>query len=366
MSRLTALAEHGQSVWVDLLSREFVSSGRLADLVTRHGVMGLTSNPAIFQAAISGSSAYDAQLAEVLATGADERETFFELAIADVQAACDVLRSVFDATAGNDGFVSLEVDPGLAYDTVGTTRQALELAERVDRPNLMVKIPATEAGLPAIEEAIARGVSINVTLIFSLERYAAVVSAYLAGLERLVAAGGNPGQLRSVASFFISRVDSEADRRLEAAGRPELAGKLGIANAKLAYRHFTEAFAGPRWEALAARGAVAQRPLWASTSTKNPAYRDTMYVEELVGPQTVNTMPTETIEAFEDHGVVRGNTVCDGWHEADELFAAIAAAGVDVVDVTRVLEDEGVKKFADAFDALLDVIRARRGEISPA
>jgi transaldolase len=328
--------------------------------------MGLTSNPAIFQAAISGSNAYDAQLAEVLATGADERETFFALAIEDVQAACDVLRSVFDATGGNDGFVSLEVDPGLAYDTAGTTRQALELAKRVDRPNLMVKIPATEAGLPAIEEAIARGISINVTLIFSLERYAAVVQAYIAGLERLVAAGGDPADLRSVASFFISRVDSEADRRLEAAGHGELAGKLGIANAKLAYRHFTETFAGPRWDALVARGAVAQRPLWASTSTKNPAYRDTMYVEELVGPETVNTMPTETIEAFEDHGVVRGNTVSEGWSEADELFAAIAAAGVDVVDVTRVLEDEGVKKFTDAFDALLEVIRTRRGAISPA
>ena len=366
MARTEQLTKAGQSIWLDNITRDLLDDGSIERCITDLAVTGLTSNPAIFQAAISGSAAYDAQLADLLANGADERDAFFALAVDDVVAACDVLRPVFDARGGDDGFVSLEVDPGLAYDTDGTIRQALELAQRVGRPNLMVKIPATEAGLPAIEEAIAHGISINVTLIFSLDRYAAVVEAYLRGLERLVASGGDPSTLRSVASFFISRVDTEVDRRLADCGRSDLAGKLAVANAKLAYRHFAQTFTGPRWEALATAGAVSQRPLWASTSTKNPAYRDTLYVEELVGPNTVDTMPVETIAAFEDHGAVRGDTILEGWDEADAIFAAIASAGVDIADATHALELDGVKKFSDAFDALLDVIRSRRGELSPA
>ena len=267
------------------------------------------------------------------------------------------------AAAGRDGYVSLEVDPTLAYDTEATIAEAVRLHELVDRPNLLVKIPATEPGLPAIEEMIARGKSINVTLIFSLERYAAVAEAYVRGLERLVEAGGDPSGVASVASFFVSRVDTEADRRLEEAGAPaELQGKLAVANAKLAYRRYQEIFAGERWEALAARGATPQRCLWASTSTKNPAYRDVLYVEELIGPATVNTMPEETIQAFQDHGEV-ALTLEQGIEEAEEVFRRIAEAGVDYDDVTATLEREGVEKFADSFAELLDGIRAKSGEL---
>jgi transaldolase len=365
-SRLHQLGEHGQSVWIDFLSREFVRGGELQRMIDEDAVTGLTSNPSIFQQAISKGDAYDEQLKECMGELDDPTEIFFRLAATDVREACEVMRPVWERTDGEDGYVSLEVDPGLAYETEATFEQAMKLHAEVDRPNLLVKIPATMPGLPAIEDAIAKGRSINITLIFSLERYAAVVEAYLRGLERLVAAGGDASQVASVASFFVSRIDTEADRRLEEAGRADLQGKLGIANAKLAYRHFQQAFAGERWEFLAGKGARVQRPLWASTSTKNPAYRDVIYVEELIGRDTVNTMPRETVEAFQDHGEARADAVVEGVDEAERLLNDLREAGVSYDEVVETLEAEGVQKFADSFDSLLDGIRAKQAELAPA
>jgi transaldolase len=306
---------------------------------------------------------YDEQLRDVLAETDDLREVFFRLAFDDIREACDLLKQVWDVTEGQDGYVSLEVDPALAYDTDGTIEQAQRFHEEIGRSNLYVKIPATEPGLPAIEEMIARGKSINVTLIFGLDRYAAVAEAYIRGLERLVEDGGDPSLVTSVASFFVSRVDTEADKRLDAiGGHDHLKGRLAIANAKLAYQRYKEIFSGERWERLEARGASSQRCLWASTSTKNPEYRDVMYVEELIGPKTVNTMPRETIEAFQDHGEVR-LTLEEGLDEARQLLDELAQAGVDYDDVTRALEEEGVQKFADSFDELLEEIAAKRGQL---
>jgi transaldolase len=362
-SRLHELSELGQSVWIDSLSREWLRTGELARMMDEDAVVGVTSNPTIFQKAMSEGGWYDDQLREVLAEEDDLKEIFLRLAFDDVSEACDLLRPVWDGAEGLDGYVSLEVDPHLAHDTEGTIEEAQRFHETVDRPNLYVKIPATEAGLPAIEEMIARGKNINVTLIFGLERYAAVAEAYIRGLERLVEAGGDPSQVTSVASFFVSRVDTEADKRLDAiGGHDHLKGRLAIANAKLAYQRYKEIFSGPRWEPLAAKGATPQRCLWASTSTKNPEYRDVMYVEELIGPETVNTMPKETSEAFQDHGVVRP-TLEEGLDEARQLFEELAAVGIDYDDVTRVLEDEGVQKFGDSFDELLEGIAAKRGEL---
>ena len=364
-SRLHQLSELGQSVWIDYLSRDLLRSGELARLHEDDAVVGVTSNPTIFQKALSSGDAYDEQLREELEEERDPKELFLRLAVRDVQDACGVLRAVWDGGGGQDGYVSLEVDPTLAYDTEATIAEAVRLHELVDRPSLFVKIPATEPGLPAIEEMIARGRSINVTLIFSLERYSEVAEAYLRGLERLVEAGGDPSGVASVASFFVSRVDTEADRRLEELGAPgELQGTLAVANAKLAYRRYQEIFAGDRWEALAGRGATTQRCLWASTSTKNPAYRDVLYVEELIGPRTVNTMPEETIRAFQDHGRV-ALTLEDGIDEAHEVFRRIGEAGVDYDDVTATLEREGVEKFADSFAELLEGISAKSGELVP-
>ena len=359
-SRLHDVAARGQSVWFDTLSRELVRSGELARMMAADAVTGVTSNPTIFQKALAHGDAYDEGFAAATAAGLDGKALFFDLALQDIREACDVLRPAWEASGGDDGYVSMEVEPGLAYDTERTFEQAMWIHDQVDRPNLMVKIPATLLGLPAIEDSIARGKSINITLIFSLDRYAAVVEAYLRGLVRLVAAGGTPSQVASVASFFVSRVDSEADKRLAAAGAEQLQGKLAIANAKLAYEHFQRAFAGPRWEYLVGKGARPQRCLWASTSTKNPAYRDVMYVEELIGPETVNTMPLETIEAFQDHGEVRGDTVVEGVADAHALLADLAAAGVDYADVTETLEAEGVQKFSDSFDEILAGIAAKR------
>ena len=365
-SRLHRLAARGQSIWIDNLSRDLVHGGELARLIDEDAVTGITSNPTIFQKAIGGSSDYDEQLKACLTELDDPTEIFFRLAIEDVRDACDMLRPVWERTGGTDGYVSLEVEPGLAYDTAGTFEQAIALHKRVDRSNLYVKIPATEAGVPAIEDCIAGGHSINVTLIFSLERYRAVVEAYLRGLERLLEGGGDPSEVFSVASFFVSRIDTETDRRLEELGNKELQGKLGIASARLAYKHFQQAFSGPRWESLVGKGASKQRPLWASTSTKNPAYRDVMYVEELIGPDTVDTMPPETIEAFQDHGEVRGDTVLEGWADAEQLLSDLGDAGVDYDDVVALLETEGVQKFADSFDELLGGIRAKQGELAKA
>ncbi len=304
-SRLHELSEHGVSVWVDSLSREMLETGELKRLVHEDAVVGVTSNPTIFEKALSTGDWYDEQLRTELERSDDTKEVFFALAIEDIKRACDLLRPVWERTDGVDGFVSLEVDPDLAYERDATFEQAKLLTERVDRPNLFVKIPATAPGVGAIEDSIAAGRPINVTLIFSLERYAEVAEAYVRGLERLVAAGGDPTHVVSVASFFVSRVDTEADRRLAEVGREDLQGRLAIDNAKLAYQHYLEVFSGPRWEALATNGARPQRCLWASTSTKNPAYRDVLYVEQLIGPNTVNTMPFETIAAFQDHGECR-------------------------------------------------------------
>jgi transaldolase len=362
-SRLHQLSELGQSVWIDYLSRRLVKEGELERLMREDAVVGVTSNPTIFQKAIAEGDAYNAQMREVLSEEDDAKEVFLRLAVTDVQDACDLLRSVWDEGQGQDGYVSIEVDPNFAFDTDATIAEAQRLHELVDRPNCFVKIPGTKDGLPAIEEMIARGRNINVTLIFSLQRYAEVVEAYLRGLERLVESGGDPSKVASVASFFVSRVDTEADRRLDEVGAPDdLKGKLAVANAKLAYERYKELFSGSRWEPLAEKGATKQRCLWASTSTKNPAYRDVLYVEELIGPETVNTMPEETIKAFQDHGEV-ALTLERDLDEAKRVFERIAEVGVDYDDVVVTLEQEGVQKFSDSFAELLDGVRAKRGEL---
>jgi transaldolase len=363
-SRLHELTEHGQSIWYDTLSRELVHSGELKRMMDEDAVTGVTSNPTIFQKALASGDAYDEDMKKLLAETDDPEQIFFSLALQDIRDACDVLKPAYDASTGVDGYVSMEVLPGLAYDTGGTFEQARWIAKEVERENLYVKIPATMAGLPAIEDSIAHGTSINIPLIFSLERYKAVVEAYLRGLERLVAGGGDPSKVASVASFFVSRVDTEADKRLE--GHPELQGKLAVANAKLAYQHYLETFKGPRWDFLEGKGATKQRCLWASTSTKNPAYRDVLYVEELVGPDTVNTMPLETIHAFQDHGEVRGDTVLEGIDEARDLLERIEEAGVSYEDVVETIEAEGVQKFADSYDEIVESVRAKRGSLAAA
>ena len=363
LHRLSAL---GQSVWIDSLSRTMLRTGELETLMREDAVTGVTSNPTIFQKALAEAGAYDDSIRELLEQETDLREIFISLAKQDISEACDLLRPVWDATNGGDGYVSIEVDPGLALDAEATLDQAMRFHTEINKPNLLVKIPATKPGLMAIEEMIARGRSINITLIFSLDRYAEVVEAYLSGLERLIEDGGDPAEVHSVASFFVSRVDTETDRRLDEVGAPaELKGKLAVANAKLAYQHYLESFSGQRWDALAARGARTQRCLWASTSTKNPAYRDVMYVEDLIGPETVNTMPLETVRAFQDHGVVE-RTLDRDVDEARDLFRRIATAGVDYDDVTATLEREGVEKFAASFEELLDGIEARRAALSAA
>jgi transaldolase len=363
-SRLHQLSEAGVSVWIDNLSRDLIQSGKLERMMREDAVVGITSNPTIFQKAISSGDAYDAQLREVLEEEKDPTEIFIRLAAKDVTDACDLLRKVWDEGGGKDGYVSIEVDPTLAYDTEGTVAQAIRFHKLINRPNLFVKIPATKPGLPAIEDMIAKGKSINVTLIFSLRRYVEVAEAYIRGLERLVAGGGDPAPVASVASFFVSRVDTETDKRLdEIGGQDELKGKLAIANARLAYERYEQLFSDERWEFLAGKGASPQRCLWASTSTKNPAYRDTMYVEELIGPMTVNTMPPETIEAFQDHGKVVPNTVKRDLEGARKLLDDLAKAGVDYDDVVETLEREGVEKFADSFAELLEGIRQSSREL---
>ena len=367
-SNLHKLSALGQSVWIDYLSRKLVEDGELARMMDEDAVVGVTSNPTIFQKAIADGNAYDEQLKEILDSGeTDPKEIFLQLSSRDVDEATDLLRMVWDAGEGLDGYVSWEVDPTLAYDRDATTKEAQRLHAWVDKPNLYVKIPATEPGLGSIEDMFAAGKNINVTLIISLERYKQVVEAYIRGTERLVERGGDARAVHSVASFFVSRVDTEADKRLDAIGgdATRLKGKLAIANAKLAYEHYLQEFSTERWQKLEAQGATKQRCLWASTSVKNPDYRDTMYVEELIGPETVNTMPEETIEAFQDHGRV-ASTLTQGLDEAHRLFDDLRAAGVDYDDVTRTLEQEGVKKFADSFAELLEGIKSKRGELAHA
>jgi transaldolase len=353
------------SVWIDSLSRQWLQDGTLDKLMTEDAVVGVTSNPTIFQKALSEGDWYDEQLREVLRDEDDPREIFWQLAVKDVSDALDRLRPIWDGGKGKDGYVSLEVDPDLAYERETTFDQAMRLHDWVDRPNLHVKIPATEPGLGAIEDSIARGRNINVTLIFGLDRYEAVANAYIRGLERLLESGGDPTRVASVASFFVSRVDTEADKRLDAIGTEQalaLRGKLAIANAKLAYERYKRIFAGERWEPLAAKGATKQRCLWASTSTKNPEYRDVMYVEELIGSDTVNTMPLETIEAFQEHGEI-ADTLEQGVDQAHRLLEDLTRIGIDYDDVTDTLEREGVQKFSDSFHELLDGIRAKQREL---
>jgi transaldolase len=361
-TRLHRLARHGQSVWIDFLSRDLVRTGELARLMRDDGVSGVTSNPTIFAKALSRGDAYDEQIAD---SDGDATSVFLELAMRDVTIACDLLRPLWKRTEAGDGYASIEVDPSLSDDTEATIAQATHFHEAIARPNLLVKIPATDAGVPAIEEMTARGYAINVTLIFSLGRHRQVAEAYLRGLERFVASGGDPSRVRSVASFFVSRVDTETDRRLAELRRDELSGRLGVANAKLAYQQYKELFGGARWNELEARGATAQRCLWASTSVKDPSLRDTFYVEELIGPETISTMPEETIRAFQDHGRVEPRLESD-LDDARYVFDQLSAVGVDYDDVVATLEREGIEKFVASVDELLKRIHDKRRHLAAA
>ena len=359
-SPIARLNDYGQSPWYDNLRRGLIEGGELAAKVAEDGIRGVTSNPTIFEKAVAGEE-YDASVAELAHQGFSTEDIGWALTTADVSAALEVLRPVFDQTGGCDGFVSLEVSPELAKDTAGTVAQARTLHERLDRPNLMVKIPATAEGVPAVETMISEGRNINVTLIFALDRYAEVIEAYLRGLERLAESGGDLSRVNSVASFFVSRVDTEADRRLPP-GHP-LRGKVAVANAKLAYRLFKETFAGERWERLAARGAKRQRPLWASTSTKNPEYSDTLYVDELVGRDTVNTLAPASMEALRDHGNPQPDTVERDVDEAEAVIAGLAEADVDYDDLTATLEHDGVGSFARSYRDFLEALDKRREQL---
>lgn len=369
MHTLQQLHAAGQSVWYDNIQRGLLVNGELAGMIARGEVRGVTSNPTIFMKAITQSHDYDAGLAPLAQAGRSAKEIFWQLAVEDIQAAADLFRPLYEESNAGDGYVSLEVDPYLANDTAGTLAEAQQLWRRVARPNLMIKIPATVAGLPAITGAIAEGINVNVTLIFALERYLAVMDAYLAGLEQRVAAGLPVDRVASVASFFVSRVDNKADGRLaeisdrggaHAETAQRLLGKAAIANARMAYARYQEVFGAPRFQALKARGARVQRPLWASTSTKNPAYRDVRYVEELVGPDTVNTIPPHTLKAFLDHGQVRPGSLMEDVAGAEQTLASLEALGISMAAVTDALEVEGVKSFADAYTALLEAVEVSR------
>ena len=361
---LAALSAAGVSVWLDDLSRERLQTGNLQELIDTKSVVGVTTNPSIFQAALSKGNAYDGQVKELAERGADVDATIRTVTTDDVRNACDVLAKQYEQSDGIDGRVSIEVDPRLANDTDKTILQAIELWKIVDRPNLLIKIPATMAGLPAITSVIAEGISVNVTLIFSVERHRLVMDAYLAGLEAAKEAGHDVSKIHSVASFFVSRVDTEIDKRLEKIGSDEalaLRGQAGVANARLAYAAYEEVFVGgDRFEPLKADGARVQRPLWASTGVKNPDYSDTLYVTELVAPHTVNTMPEKTIDAVADHGVINGDTVTGTGDAAQEVFDKLAAAGIDLPDVFKVLEDEGVEKFEKSW---LELLEATQGQL---
>ncbi|MGA2209881.1 MAG: transaldolase [Acidimicrobiales bacterium] len=365
--------EGGQSPWIDNLKRSYISGGRLSELIAE-GIRGLTSNPTIMAKAIESGTDYDEQFAAVLREHDDVDAAYWDLVVTDVTDALDLFAPLYHSSGGGDGFVSIEVAPALARDTDGTTEAARQLHERIQRPNVLVKIPATAEGLPSIRQMIAEGRSINVTLIFSIERYEEVIEAYLSGLETFVAAGGDASRVASVASFFVSRVDTETDRRLqtiadaqpgsELAGKAlALRGKAAVAQARLAYETFGQRFSGPRWEALTAKGARVQRPLWASTSTKNPAYPDLAYVDTLVAAHTVNTMPEETVEKVLDHGVVRAMGGPE-LAEAKSVLAGLADVGVDLADVARVLEEEGVASFAKSFDELIEQLRDKAAQLS--
>jgi transaldolase len=355
--RLAELSSAGVAVWLDDLSRDRIRSGNLQSLVDEYSVVGVTTNPTIFAAAISGSDSYDDQVHALAVRSVSVEEALRTITAADVRDACDLLAPVAQRQPG-DGRVSLEVAPGLAHDTDATSAEAAHLWWLVDRPNLFIKIPATEAGLPAITETIANGISVNVTLIFSLDRYRAVMDAYLAGLEKRVATGGSLDGIASVASFFVSRVDTEIDKRLDKLGADAaLKGKAGIANAQLAYQAYEEVFSSDRWRALEAQGAAPQRPLWASTGVKNPEYSDTMYISELIAPGVVNTMPEKTMKAYADHGEP-GTPIQKAYDDAAAVMKSVADAGVDLDDVFKVLEEEGVKKFIDSWDELTASVKS--------
>jgi len=362
-TNLAALSAAGVAVWLDDLSRERLRSGNLAELIATKSVVGVTTNPTIFASAVANGDAYDQQLRELAGQGADVEDIVRAFTTDDVRHACDVLRPVWAATGGRDGRVSLEVDPRLAHETDETVAQAIELWTIVDRPNVMIKIPATEEGVPAITRTLAEGISVNVTLIFSVQRYRTVMEAFLHGLEQARGAGHDLSTIASVASFFVSRVDTEVDTRLEAIGTPQamgLRGKAALANARLAYGAYQEVFGvGARWAGLAEAGAKPQRPLWASTGVKNPNYPDTMYVTELVAPNTVNTMPEKTMDAVAEHGEVTGDTVSDTSVAAQQVFDALDGVGIDITDVFRTIENEGVQKFTASWAELADTVQGQ-------
>ncbi|MDE0312141.1 MAG: transaldolase [Caldilineaceae bacterium] len=354
MTRMNEAAAVGQAIWLDFIRRSFLDSGELGELVAK-GLRGVTSNPSIFQKAITASTDYDAAVERLVGEGSSVNDIYEALAIQDIRRACDIMRPVYEGTDGVDGYVSLEVNPKLAYDTEGTVMEARRLSSLVDRPNVMIKVPATPEGIPAIETLTGEGININVTLIFSLQQYEDSAMAYIRGLEKLADANVDFSRVASVASFFVSRVDGKVDPKLVDLGNSELQGKIAIANAKMAYHRFGEIFSGPRWEKLAAQGARVQRPLWGSTSTKNPDYPDTLYVDTLMGPHTVNTVPPETLDAFLDHGCA-ARTVDADVEEARQHLAQLAELGIDLGDVTTQLMGEGVDAFADSFDELMSGI----------
>ncbi|MFW0155119.1 transaldolase [Rothia sp. P6271] len=354
------LTDAGVSIWLDDLSRERITSGNLEELISSRNVAGVTTNPTIFAGALAHGESYSEQVKELAEEGVDVEEAVFTITTDDVRAACDIFAPVYESSQGRDGRVSIEVDPRLARQSAETAAMAKALASRVDRENVMIKIPATEEGLEPIAQTLAEGISVNVTLIFSLSRYRAVINAYMLGLEQALENGKDLSKIHSVASFFISRVDSEIDARLEAIGTDEakaLKGKAGLANARLAYQVFEEAFSSQRWERLAAAGANIQRPLWASTGTKDPALPDTLYVTGLVAPQCVNTVPEKTLEATYDHGVVTGDTITSTYDESDKILNAIESLGISYQEVVTLLEDEGLKKFDISWEELLETIR---------
>lgn len=354
MSKLHELNQHGQSMWLDFISRDLINSGQLDNLVAE-GLRGITSNPKIFDKAISSGNAYDEQIARVAEQATSPVDVYEAVAISDVQAAADHLRTVYDQTDGLDGYVSLEVNPHLAYETNQTIAEVQRLHEGVDRPNVMFKVPATRHGVVAVRRLISLGININITLMFSLAHYNTVSQAYIDGLDAYHKAGGDVSQVASVASFFISRVDAKLDPILEEAGADHLKGKIGIANAKQVYKRFKEIFSGDRWQQLSDAGARVQRPLWASTSTKDPSYPDTLYVDNLIGPQTVNTVPMETLEAFRDHGTV-ARTIDQNVEAADQYLVDLVKYGINLLEIGEQLQSEGVDKFTQPFDSLMETI----------
>ena len=361
MNNVKQIHSFGQSIWLDFIDRAIINNGKLQSLIDVDGVRGVTSNPAIFEKAITSSSDYDADIRTLSESAGTTEELFFGLAVKDIQAAADLFKGVHDEDK-MDGYVSLEVSPFLALDTEGTFEQAKKLWKQVDRKNVMIKIPGTQPGLSAIRQSIAQGININVTLLFGLDRYRAVAEAYIAGLEDHLAAGHEIGHISSVASFFLSRIDVIVDPLLDEKGLGEFKGEVAIASAKKAYEIYKEVFSGPRWEKLAAKGAQPQRLLWASTSSKNPAFKDTKYVEALIGPDTVDTVPLETIEAFRDHGVA-ANTLEQGLDQATELLNKVKAAGINMDEITQTLEDEGIDKFNKPFEKLLKSIEDQAAKV---